>query len=43
MIGCPVCNLFACMAVAGLHRGCALEHVSIDDHEQSVKLVLRIL
>jgi hypothetical protein len=43
MIGCPVCNLFACMAVAGLHRGCTLEHVSIDDHEQSVKLVLRIL
>jgi len=43
MIGCPVCSLFACMTVAGLHRGCVIDHLSIDDREQSVRLVLRIL
>jgi len=43
MIGCPVCNLFACMTVAGLHRGCVIDHVSIDDRRKSVRLVLRLL
>jgi len=43
MIGCPVCNLFACMTVAGLRRSCVIEHITIDDRRQSVKLMLRLL
>ena len=43
MIGCPVCNLFAVMAAAGLGRTCVIEHVGADDRTRSVRLVLRIL
>ncbi len=43
MIGCPTCSLFACMAVAGLGRPCKIEHVSIDEKERSVRLLLHPL
>lgn len=43
MIGCPTCSLFACMAVAGLDRPCTIEHVSTDEDERSVRLLLRLL
>lgn len=43
MIGCPICSLFACMAVAGLGHPCKIEHIVTDDKEQSVKLLLHPL
>ena len=43
MIGCPICSLFACMAVAGLGRPCKIEHVSTDEKERSVRLLLHPL
>ncbi|MEN6341993.1 MAG: hypothetical protein ABFC89_05480 [Methanospirillum sp.] len=43
MIGCPTCSLFACMAVAGLARPCKIEHVSTDEKDRSVRLILRSL
>ena len=43
MIGCPICSLFACMAVAGLGRPCKIEHVSTDKKERSVRLLLHPL
>jgi len=43
MIGCPTCSLFACMAVAGLGRPCKIEHVSTDEKERSVRLILHPL
>lgn len=43
MIGCPTCSLFACMAVAGLGRPCKIEHVSTDEQERSVRLILHPL
>ena len=43
MIGCPACSLFACMTVAGLGRPCKIEHVSTDEKERAIKLILRPL
>ncbi len=43
MIGCPICSLFACMAVAGLGRPCRIEHVSADEKARSVRLILHPL
>ncbi len=43
MIGCPTCSLFACMVVAGLGRPCKIEHVSTDEKERSVRLILHPL
>lgn len=43
MIACPVCSLYACMVASGLNRTCVIEHVSTDDQNRSVRLVLRLL
>ena len=43
MVGCPICSLFACMAVAGLGRPCKIEHVATDEDERSIRLLLRPL
>jgi len=43
MVGCPVCNLFAVMAAAGLGRTVVLEHVAAGERDRSVRLVLRLL
>lgn len=43
MIGCPVCSLFACMAVAGLGRPCKIEYAETDAKRRSVRLLLRPL
>ena len=43
MIACPVCSLYACMVASGLNRTCVIEHVSTDDGDRSVRLVLRTL
>jgi len=43
MIGCPICSLFACMVVAGLGHPCWIEHVSVDNDERTVRLLLHLI